>query len=489
MIPSLLLLSASVVASPVILSEVKATREAGHLRVEVRADGGIDPEAARTRIDQGNLYLFLGGTRVKADNRAWKLDEGVGEIRAHRHHTETELDVPLLGNGCSGPVELQGSATGLTALVGCEGVAAAVPAARAAAKDSAPAVKPATIEKAALRAAPPVRAGQTSPKESPPASAAAAEPAPRATSPAVEAVPPPSKTAVAATEAAALKNLIALPPTDDEVGAVAKTADPASAAKDSTNGATKEPAKELTKADTVAEAIKAPATVMETNTPAPKFEVPAAPSEAAPAASVAPSGFRAVGMPALFLAALAVAAYVFARKKRGLGSTRRIQILETASLGQKRSLVIARVGDETLVLGASEAGITLLQAGDGTGTAARLAMPAPSPLEAAAPADKATSSVKLDEVEVPNEMDQSLIDALADVPEPDGIAATPARGSFRSIEGGLASLFGRKAAATAAARVESKTATAETFDDLLEDSVEDQELRRKLAAGMSARVR
>jgi len=487
MIPSLLLLSASVVASPVILSEVKATREAGHLRVEVRADGGIDPEAARTRIDQGNLYLFLGGTRVKADNRAWKLDEGVGEIRAHRHHTETELDVPLLGNGCSGPVELQGSATGLTALVGCEG--AAVPAARAAAKDSVPAVKAATIEKAALRPAPPARAGQTSPKESPPASAAAAEPAPRATSPAVEAVPPPSKTAVAATEAAALKNLVALPPTDDEEGAAAKTADPATTAKDSTNGATKEPAKELTKADTVAEAIKAPATVMETKTPAPKFEVPAAPSEPTPAASVAPSGFRAVGMPALFLAALAVAAYVFARKKRGLGSTRRIQILETASLGQKRSLVIARVGDETLVLGASEAGITLLQAGDGTGTAARLAMPAPAPLETAAPADKATSSMKLDEVEVPNEMDQSLIDALADVPEPDGIAPTPARGSFRSIEGGLASLFGRKAAATAAARVESKTATAETFDDLLEDSVEDQELRRKLAAGMSARVR
>src|SRR3954468_16185226 len=125
MIPSLLLLSASVVASPVILSEVKATREAGHLRVEVRADGGIDPEAARTRIDQGSLYLFLGGTHVKADNRAWKLDEGTGEIRAHRHHTETELDIPLQGNGCSGPVELQGTSTGLTALVGCEGPAPA----------------------------------------------------------------------------------------------------------------------------------------------------------------------------------------------------------------------------------------------------------------------------------------------------------------------------------------------------------------------------
>src|ERR1700709_1223403 len=128
MLPSLLLLSTTVMSMPVFISEVKATREAGHLRVEVHGDGGIDPEAARTRIDQGSLYLFLGGTRVKADNRSWKLDEGVGEIRAHRHHTETELDVPLSGNGCSGPVELEGTAKGLTALVGCGGPAAAIPA-------------------------------------------------------------------------------------------------------------------------------------------------------------------------------------------------------------------------------------------------------------------------------------------------------------------------------------------------------------------------
>ena len=117
MIPTLLLSSLSVFATPVIISEVRATREAGHLRIEVSGDGGIDPETARTRIDEGRLILFLGGTRVRADNRAWSLEDGVGEIRAHRHAHETELAVPLTGNGCAGPVELQGTATGMTALV------------------------------------------------------------------------------------------------------------------------------------------------------------------------------------------------------------------------------------------------------------------------------------------------------------------------------------------------------------------------------------
>jgi len=479
MIPSLLLLSASVVASPVILSEVKATREAGHLRVEVRADGGIDPEAARTRIDQGSLYLFLGGTRVKADNRAWKLDEGVGEIRAHRHHTETELDVPLLGNGCSGPVELQGNATGLTALVGCEGATTAMatrPAGRSAAKEN----RPQETEKLAAKAVP-------APVENKVAAVARELPSP-ATKPAVEAASPPARTTTGTAEAAALKNLVALPPADDDE-AGEKPADVKAAAKDSTA----QLAKDATKEDATAAVVErqAAAAAVKTELPAartaPSLELPAPVAEPAKAASVGPSGFRAVGMPALFLAGLAIAAYVFARKKRGLGNTRRIQILETASLGQKRSLVIARVGDETLVLGASEAGITLLQAGDGSG-AAKLIAPASAPGDAA-PAVKAAASSKLDEVELPNELDQSLVDALADVPEPDGIAPAAARGSFRSIEGGLASLFGRKAAATAAARIEPKASAATTFDDLLEDSVEDQELRRKLAAGMSARVR
>ncbi|MES1206788.1 MAG: hypothetical protein ABUS79_12700, partial [Pseudomonadota bacterium] len=114
MISTLLVLSASLVTSPVIISEVKATREAGHLRVDVTGDGGIDPESVRTWIDGGSLLIYLGGTRVRADNRAWDLTDGTGEIRAHRHKTEIELVVPLAGNGCAGPVELTGSDTGIS---------------------------------------------------------------------------------------------------------------------------------------------------------------------------------------------------------------------------------------------------------------------------------------------------------------------------------------------------------------------------------------
>src|SRR4051812_27370579 len=104
MISNVLLLSASLYDTPVFISEVRATREAGHLRVEVSADGGIDPEVERKRNEEGRLILVLGGTHVRADNRAWELEEGVGEIRAHRPRNETELEVPMIGNGCSGPV-------------------------------------------------------------------------------------------------------------------------------------------------------------------------------------------------------------------------------------------------------------------------------------------------------------------------------------------------------------------------------------------------
>ena len=456
MVPSLLLLSASLVASPVIVSEVKATREAGHLRVEVRADGGIDPEAARTRIDQGSLFLFLGGARVKADNRAWKLDQGVGEIRAHRHHTETELDVPLTGNGCSGPVELEGTPTGLTALVGCEGAPAPAPA-RAAA--------PAFVarEKPATKATAPVVAKETVP------------PAPAQE--AVKIPPAATKAAVPAqADAVALKNLVALPRAEDEEAAEAQpAAGKAAVAKDDEKVAA--PAIVAKEAAPVRAETKADPSEKK----APALELPAPAEPPAKAASIAPSGLRAVGLPALFLAGLAVAAYVFARKKRGLGE-RRIQILETASLGPKRSLVIARVGEETLVLGSSEAGITLLQTSGETTVQAKPTVEAPATYRSVADAVSSAKSAN----EGRSELDQPLVEALADVPEPEGIMPT-GRGSFRSIEGGLASLFGRKAAATAAARVEPKGGT--TFDDLLEDSVEDQELRRKLAAGMSARVR
>lgn len=570
MIPNVLLLSASLYATPVVISEVRATREAGHLRVEVSADGGIDPEAARTRIDEGRLLLILGGTHVRADNRAWELEEGVGEIRAHRHRNETELDIPLIGNGCSGPVELQGTATGMTALVGCDGSAPAIPARGGAerrpaqatrGKETAPTAETSKLEQlialpaeetaepfpASVKAAGGNALEKATEKMAAKVSEKTTAKAPDKVEPAAPAtktvVAPVSKGtasgAVAAASAGPARAVSAAPAPVTILAAVAPK--PVAAYLAPTGGPAAVPP-EVAVAAVPARSLTQPAR---------------SPDDAEAierAAASAPTRLRAVAMPAILLAGLAVAAYLFARRRR-VPKLRQIEILETASLGPKRSLVVARVGDETLVLGTSEAGITLLKttggpsssdappAGTLTSTltlanmlAPALASPArPTPAMGAvtafppdsaappspSPSPPATSSASSPAAEtilrspettppssspIPTslidslasgpvsaaaaahaaEMAQPLLEALADVPEPDGAPApVVSRAMFRSIEGGLASLFGRN---TPDAEPVGRASSAR-FDDILEDSFEDQELRRKLAAGMSTRVR
>jgi hypothetical protein len=71
----------------------------------------------------------------------------------------------------------------------------------------------------------------------------------------------------------------------------------------------------------------------------------------------------------------------------------------------------------------------------------------------------------------------SLVDELADIPEPD-----VDDGSAMPMQGGLlARLFKRGKPAN-----ESEF---HNFEEMLEDSVEDQELRHKLSLGMAGRVR
>ena len=62
----------------------------------------------------------------------------------------------------------------------------------------------------------------------------------------------------------------------------------------------------------------------------------------------------------LLLVAFAVAALVTAKRRKR--APRLVEILESSSLGPKRSLVVARMGHELLLLGSSEGGITLLSA-------------------------------------------------------------------------------------------------------------------------------
>jgi flagellar biogenesis protein FliO len=129
--------------------------------------------------------------------------------------------------------------------------------------------------------------------------------------------------------------------------------------------------------------------------------------------------------PALGIVGLAALAFTLKRRKQ-LGG-RSITIVEAASLGEKRSLVIADVMGERLVLGVSEAGVTVL-------------MNKPVPEGEAAP-----------------------------------IVLPPAlSGPVHQPMGFFARLKGRS--------------PAPAFDAALQESIEDQELRAKLAAGVRSVV-
>jgi flagellar protein FliO/FliZ len=199
--------------------------------------------------------------------------------------------------------------------------------------------------------------------------------------------------------------------------------------------------------------LLAPPTGLPAEQPAPVAPTtPAArPADHAPAATTAPGAVpelrlprgglepSALAAPGVLLAGLAAAALVLRRRRRP--SARRVQVLETTSLGPKRSLVLARFEDELLLLGASEAGIQLLRHRPGT--------------EARAPAA-----------------------ALAEAPDFD-----PPPLPAREPPGVLAGLV------TKLRRVRPETAQAPRFDALLAESAEDQELRRKLARGQGGSVR
>jgi len=158
----------------------------------------------------------------------------------------------------------------------------------------------------------------------------------------------------------------------------------------------------------------------------------------------------ALAAPIVLLAGLAAAALVLRRRRHPAG--RRVEVLETTSLGPKRSLVLARLGDELLLLGASEAGIHLLHT-----------RPAGAPAKELAPA--------LDAPDLAPDLAPELTPAHA--------RAAAAREPPPTL-GGLV---------TRLRRARPGAAPAPAFDALLAESAEDQELRHKLARGQAGSVR
>jgi flagellar protein FliO/FliZ len=176
--------------------------------------------------------------------------------------------------------------------------------------------------------------------------------------------------------------------------------------------------------------------------PPPPVLSPALPP--APVALTAPAAEKkgpSLILPGLLLIGIAGAALYFTRRKARRSGL--IEILESASLGPKRSLIIARVNGEMMILGSSEAGITFLGAPRGEKAQAM----AGGSMEVAPMADE----------------EETALD-----------------------EGGLlARLFGKRQPVV---EEEEPQMDWKDFDDLLAESREDQDLRRKLAAGLGTKV-
>lgn len=162
-----------------------------------------------------------------------------------------------------------------------------------------------------------------------------------------------------------------------------------------------------------------------------KPELKASPT--APTATVvAPVEFTNLAAPALAILGLAGLAFALTRRRRTLPSS--IRIVESASLGPKRSIVIAEVLGERMVLAVSEAGVSVL-------ATKQLAAPelAPEP-------------------------------SFPDVDVQPVSHAVPEMGFFER-------LMGRRGGAGRP-----------KFEEVLGESIEDQELRAKLAAGLRGTV-
>ncbi|HVP63100.1 MAG TPA: flagellar biosynthetic protein FliO [Myxococcaceae bacterium] len=194
---------------------------------------------------------------------------------------------------------------------------------------------------------------------------------------------------------------------------------------------------------------------------------PTPPQAASPGATAEtrPSHPWAWFLPAGALLVLAGAAVLAARKRQG--SPRWIRVLETSSLGPKRSLVVAQVGAETLVLGVSESGISLL-------TTAR----APDRTDFETPPASASSEIAPER---------------APIPAP---AAEPAHPGWTRPVPVLPADEGLRPAPPPAPRARpllravppARNRAPSPFGDLLIESAEDQELRRKLALGLTGSV-
>ncbi len=201
----------------------------------------------------------------------------------------------------------------------------------------------------------------------------------------------------------------------------------------------------------------APPVVQDAKFAKPATSVAASPKEPTPA-NLWSVALRAL-MPILILGALGVVGLKFTRKRRALG--RHVRIVETTSLGPKRSLIVAKVGNETLLLGSSEAGIALIQVRPNE----------PADEDEFEPAEPLTKVEK-------GAPETLWVDSISHVvSHKDDVAEA---GQVKL----LSRLFRKRRQ-----DIPEAWPFANVLDaSLMEDSMEDRDLREKLAMGMEARI-
>jgi flagellar biogenesis protein FliO len=389
------------------------------LTIDVATSEPVAPGRVRPMAGHRLVYLFVDDATAEQET----FRSGSQTITARERSRYTKLEIPMAaGQRCYEPAEVRATPTGLNVQFSCSN-------------------KPGAAAAEAVQQETPDPALRQEPQ-----------------------VPKSARSEELLKAALALPAEMAFAKTDDdqeEPAAKPEVAEPKP-----------QPAK--TKAQALAAApVVAPAVVpaVQAPTPAPKSEpeTSAKPLPAAlplPAAALAPPAPSPAPIPqgpmlagtaggnswfvlgVLLLVGAVGGMLVFSRRR-----TRReglIRILETAAIGPKRSLLVAKINGRTMVLGASEAGIALLGSLEG---------------KEAAP----VAQVMGEPPPVREKLEQPLALPAEPPSEPDGEV------------GVLRRLFRRRPKLVSAH-------DEDAFRELLAESYEDQELRERLSQGLVAKV-
>jgi flagellar biogenesis protein FliO len=432
-----------------VVEDASAELKGDRLAADITTTLPVFHEDLRVKIDGRNLVVYVNGAAISGGKRSF--GEGPGAIHALPRTTYAKLEVPMpAGQTCALPATINIEEGLIHVSVACSASAAAAVAAPAPAKE-------AVHAKAAPKAA---------------AIEAKAE---------ANIDPTPAPLRGLLTERAA-----AAPKERSLAGSTASVVTP-------------EPAQAAAGHEQVAAAPKAEPLKPEAAKPEPVVAKAEAAIAAAPVDKATTKSDRSLGAhaddaksnsPVLVGAGLLAAtmvALVLWRRKR-VSQAGLIRILETASLGPKRTLVVAEIDGEKMILGTSEAGISVLTPVN------RM----PSPWGEQTNATQMNLPPGFAEISKMNNMatiaaaaahHAASVAAAASIPTPIAMAAVA---PTEDNEGGLLSRLFRRAPAPQNNDDEDDLANlgnmADEFQDLLADSIEDEELRRRLQAGIGGRT-